>query len=135
MPVRCPHCDHLPPRGKRWIRRVARIPWRCGACGAAVVFRSNVSRRLVAVVGVYIATFCLTVLLERVVVVPVSVWNVVAMLLVGTVLVFRFGPGTWQTRHGLGHCAGCGYDLTGLTSSRCPECGAAVEATDASPNA
>lgn len=25
------------------------------------------------------------------------------------------------------HCAGCGYDLTGLTESRCPECGAGFD--------
>jgi hypothetical protein len=29
-------------------------------------------------------------------------------------------------RRDAGRCEGCGYDLTGLASSRCPECGRAI---------
>jgi hypothetical protein len=39
--------------------------------------------------------------------------------------------GTWvlvrDTRRGPRACAGCGYDLTGLSVTRCPECGAGLE--------
>jgi hypothetical protein len=31
------------------------------------------------------------------------------------------------------NCSGCGYDLTGNVSGRCPECGAAILATEARP--
>ena len=36
-----------------------------------------------------------------------------------TFLVWRFLP-----KFPRGHCRRCGYNLTGLTESRCPECGA-----------
>lgn len=42
-------------------------------------------------------------------------------------LVFAFRPVIRVVRHlrrrGLGLCTGCGYDLTGNVSGRCPECG------------
>ncbi len=37
----------------------------------------------------------------------------------------------WSDRHKrtrVGHCAKCGYDLTGNTSGKCPECGATTPA-------
>ena len=37
----------------------------------------------------------------------------------------------WQSRvKRLGVCESCGYDLTGNTSGRCPECGTRVSSTD-----
>ena len=32
----------------------------------------------------------------------------------------------WHRKPRPGHCRSCGYDLTGNTSGRCPECGATV---------
>jgi hypothetical protein len=37
----------------------------------------------------------------------------------------------WEQRRKQGLCGHCGYNLTGLTSARCPECGTEVEAVSA----
>lgn len=49
-------------------------------------------------------------------------------------LMLALWPGTVLMRRGIRHfrafskgcCGGCGYDLTGLMSARCPECGRAI---------
>ena len=43
-----------------------------------------------------------------------------ALLLLGSVWLFRSNRAT----HPTGHCADCGYNLAGLGSGTCPECGA-----------
>ena len=48
-----------------------------------------------------------------------AVFLVVAIL---TLLVWRFVP-----KFPRGHCRRCGYNLTGLTEARCPECGQTFE--------
>jgi hypothetical protein len=45
---------------------------------------------------------------------------IVAVAAAGTVL-------SWRRRPRAGHCAACGYDLTGNTSGICPECGVPIE--------
>ncbi len=42
-----------------------------------------------------------------------------------TLLVWRFVP-----KFPRGHCRRCGYNLTGLTEARCPECGAGFDGLD-----
>lgn len=52
------------------------------------------------------------------------------------VLAFGAGPLIWiakrwrQRPTGAGICGQCGYDLRGVTSGTCPECGAAVELSE-----
>jgi hypothetical protein len=53
------------------------------------------------------------------------VWIPLALLLIPTVLLWLADI----RRPGPGHCQSCGYNLTGNTSGRCPECGTPVAAT------
>ena len=46
-------------------------------------------------------------------------YAVFAVVAIPTLLVWRFVP-----KFPRGHCQRCGYNLTGLTEARCPECGA-----------
>ena len=45
-------------------------------------------------------------------------WPLFLAVAVPTLLVWRFVP-----KFPRGHCRRCGYNLTGLTEARCPECG------------
>ena len=47
-----------------------------------------------------------------------SLLAVLLLAAVPTLLVWRFAP-----KFPRGHCQRCGYNLTGLTEARCPECG------------
>ncbi len=53
---------------------------------------------------------------------PALAWGLVAALATLTYRVWLIVP----TSFGRGQCTKCGYDLTGITSGRCPECGAAM---------
>ena len=48
-----------------------------------------------------------------------SLLAVLLLVAIPTLLVWRFVP-----KFPRGHCRRCGYNLTGLTEARCPECGA-----------
>ncbi len=52
----------------------------------------------------------------------VPIWAIFALCTIATCLLFFFE----RTRTHPGHCAHCGYSLTGNTSGKCPECGAAT---------
>ena len=52
----------------------------------------------------------------------VPLWVPIAFFVILALWV-RFGQRTYDLRHPLGHCQGCGYDLTGIPTSVCPECG------------
>jgi len=58
---------------------------------------------------------------------------VLPLLLVGGPVLMVFVERVCVLQYGRGYCRECGYNLTGLTSSRCPECGAAIEAQDKVP--
>ena len=55
---------------------------------------------------------------------------IVALLSVAALLVYRD-----RTRRQPGHCRQCGYNLTGNTTGRCPECGTVVQGAGQRPAA
>ena len=52
----------------------------------------------------------------------VPLYAVFIAVAIPTLLVWRFVP-----KFPRGHCRRCGYNLTGLTEARCPECGTGFE--------
>ncbi len=59
---------------------------------------------------------------ERGMLLCLPLYAVLLAVAVPTLLVCRFVP-----KFPRGHCRRCGYNLTGLTEARCPECGAEFE--------
>ncbi len=128
MAVVCPQCGKPVPWSRRLFRAHAWAKWICVGCGARLKFA--IRRR-------FLLSSCLTG------VAMVLFWlmrsaglsgllQVVAMasfFLIGTAA-FAMAEGVTLLEYGPGHCRDCGYNLTGLTSSRCPECGTAVAAQD-----
>jgi hypothetical protein len=55
--------------------------------------------------------------------VEIPCWFVVLSFSSYPALTFFRGPARRWYRYRRGRCVGCGYDLTSLTESRCPECG------------
>jgi hypothetical protein len=57
-----------------------------------------------------------------------------ALLLLASVAVLAMVmtefEGVTIIEYGPGHCRDCGYNLTGLTSDRCPECGRTLESEE-----
>ena len=55
--------------------------------------------------------------------ISVPCWGVVALFAFYPALAFIRGPARRWRRRKRGLCIHCGYNLTGLTEPRCPECG------------
>jgi len=55
-----------------------------------------------------------------------TVMLIFAALLIVSAMAMKFQRVILNER-GKGHCYDCGYNLTGLTSERCPECGRTLE--------
>jgi hypothetical protein len=91
----------------------------CTAQGAALT-----TRRVGAVWGFAYTTTCVAGLWHSHIAVPI--WLVVLVLLTYPALAFLRGPLRRYRRRKRGLCVRCGYNLTGLTEPRCPECGGAV---------
>lgn len=64
----------------------------------------------------------------RYIVITVPLWMLVALLLVYPTTVFIRGPALRRRRLRRHQCPACGYDRSGNTSGRCPECGQVLEA-------
>ena len=60
--------------------------------------------------------------IRRVFIVAVPYWLLLLLVAIPTALLFR----RKRSRHALGRCRRCGYDLAGNQSGRCPECGTVV---------
>jgi len=58
-------------------------------------------------------------------------WLSTALLVLFCLLPVIQGPLRRRYRRRMGSCMYCGYDLTGNTSGRCPECGCAAESVAA----
>ena len=54
--------------------------------------------------------------------VKLPLYAIFVTVAIPTLLVWRFMP-----KFPRGHCRRCGYNLTGLTEARCPECGTGVD--------
>ncbi len=54
---------------------------------------------------------------------------ILAVMLIGYVTLMKLQRVILNER-GRGHCYDCGYNLTGLTSERCPECGRTLESEE-----
>lgn len=60
---------------------------------------------------------------QRQIVVELPFWMMFLLFLAYPCLAFIRGPMRRYGRKRRGRCSQCGYDLTGNTSGRCPECG------------
>ena len=56
----------------------------------------------------------------------VPIWLIAGLLLFIPIRAALFGPIRFRRRIRRNRCGFCGYDLTGLTEPRCPECGMAI---------
>ena len=125
MEVVCPQCWEPIP----WLRRVLGdlpgLGWTCKRCGARLRWHpSNYFLRLIPFV-VYAVFFGLLrwarlpMTAEYLTLILATIPLICVLALIGQrVQIVEFGAG---------HCRNCGYDLTGLTSGRCPECGAPTD--------
>ncbi len=59
--------------------------------------------------------------------IEIALWLIWPLFGAWPVWAFVHGPFTRWHRRRHGRCLHCGYDLTGLTEPRCPECGNGVE--------
>ena len=88
--------------------------------GHGSIWHPSVSKAMVTVGGPGLVTISSTI---SVVNVPLIPWAILPGVL-GAVVWWRLAR-----KHPRGHCAACGYDLSGSPAGPCPECGRAERAT------
>lgn len=99
---------------ERWQER-----WYFREATAAVVMPSSVVRPTNSTASMTVGTPSGAMVSISVRVVSVPLWQVLLVL-------FIVGGGSWRLSRRVfpaGHCSQCGYDLQGLESGKCPECG------------
>ncbi len=121
MALTCPQCGEPIPWERRLFRAFLWARWPCRRCGAVLRFKAT-TRIVAGLVSCLVIAFGFGSLY-------VSRANkylvVTTMVLIGAAFSWAmiFLEQVAIVQWGFGHCQGCGYDLTGLTSDRCPECG------------
>lgn len=128
MGLCCPLCGEP----IAWKRRLwgmhAWAKWPCQQCGS--MLKPNVQKR----VFIYVATFMLAMVIMRCLVylgfrnIYLSISAVA--LVVGGVVLLIIGEQVTIIEYGKGYCRNCKYNLMGLTSEQCPECGRTIVERD-----
>ena len=116
-PVECPNCRQGITR-MRLFWRTAWSRWRCPGCGA--LLGTDTKRRLLAI-GPWIAIMFILLFVFRAA--NLGAPFVLPVLLGAAIVNFAlFDRIVLHERTGF-RCRRCGYDLTGQSDDRCPECG------------
>lgn len=117
----CPVC-RMP---LRWLDRSRPLwaQWRCRHCGSLLAV--DVRRRVLLVLVLLLMIFSIGAALDRAtgngllaMGLVLAIWTPVFLLLERAVVLERCGL----------RCKSCGYDLHGLVTPRCPECGTELDA-------
>lgn len=86
---------------------------------ARIIMPGNVLRPTMPRASMTVGTQSGTIVVISLRVVCVPLWQMLLVLLI-------VGGGAWRLSRRMlpaGHCSACGYDLQGLESGKCPECG------------
>jgi predicted RNA-binding Zn-ribbon protein involved in translation (DUF1610 family) len=122
----CPNCGATQPWQRCYLRNGGFASWTCPECGSVLGF--DPKRR-----GVLACLFL--VLWMSFAMVDMgsggfqSRMTYLSIVMLWVVVDIRFDRVVVKRRRGI-HCRKCGYDLTGLRSTRCPECGESVIPAD-----
>lgn len=93
--------------------------WFFPQASAGVIMPNSIARPTTSTASMTVGTQGGAIVAITVRVVSVPMWQILLVLLVA-------GGGAWRLSRRMlpaGHCSECGYDLQGLESGKCPECG------------
>ena len=127
-PLRCPRCNHNLPRDL-WFWSTWWTRLRCEGCGSLLrVNRHGRAVVIVTMLGASLLLPCGGVLLFGLSLVMLSV--VVGVIMVGSFTLW-WRLDRWLVVEPVGsYCAHCAYNLAGIVSGQCPECGKQTASED-----